>query len=132
MSSDPIRAALARWHGLLETDLLCLDNPAETDWGAVASAAAQTRAALASSPAVDEPAVPHQGGREPAAVVGESIELRVQRLEERLETQRAALLDAFQQIDRLKGRVDFHYLKINRMEEAICEPALPAPAEGEQ
>lgn len=59
--ADPIRAALERWHGLVETDLLCPDNPAETDWGAVASAAAQTRAALAKAPTTDEPAVPENG-----------------------------------------------------------------------
>lgn len=39
---------------------------------------AAARAALAASPATDEPAVPHQGGREPAAVNNDSIELRVQ------------------------------------------------------
>ena len=46
------------------------------------------------------------------------LELRVQRLER--ETERAALLDAFQQIERLKERLDFHYVKIHRLEDAIA------------
>ena len=62
-------------------------------------------------------------------VVGviESIERRVQLLERKSKTQRAALLDAFQQIDRLKERADSHYLRIRKMEEAI-DKAAPPPA----
>lgn len=55
----------------------------------------------------------------------ESIERRVQLLERKSKTQRAALLDAFQQIDRLKERADSHYLKICKMEEATRDSASP-------
>jgi len=48
MSTD-FRAALEQWRDLADTDLLCPDNPAETDWGAVVAAIAATRAALAQS-----------------------------------------------------------------------------------
>ena len=48
------------------------------------------------------------------------LKLRVQRLEQQRETERAALLDAFQQIERLKERLDFHYVKIHRLEDAIA------------
>ena len=46
------------------------------------------------------------------------LELRVQQLEAMRETEKAALLDAFRQIEELKRRLDFHYRKINRLEEA--------------
>jgi hypothetical protein len=45
------------------------------------------------------------------------LELRVQRLEAMRETEKTALLDAFRQIEELKCRLDFHYIKINRLEE---------------
>ena len=45
------------------------------------------------------------------------LELRVQRLEAMRETEKAALLDAFRQIEELKRLLDFHYIKINRLEE---------------
>jgi hypothetical protein len=48
MSND-FRTALERWRDLADTDLLCPENPAETDWGAVVVAIAATRAALAQS-----------------------------------------------------------------------------------
>lgn len=43
---DLIRDALKQWQDLHREDLLCPDNPAETDWGAVRSAICQTDAAL--------------------------------------------------------------------------------------
>lgn len=43
---DPIRAALEQWQSLHREDLLCPDNPLETDWGAVRNAICQTDAAL--------------------------------------------------------------------------------------
>ena len=46
------------------------------------------------------------------------LELRVQQLEAMRETEKAALLDAFRQIEELRRRLDFHYRKINRLEEA--------------
>ncbi|MCE2835397.1 MAG: hypothetical protein LW834_12020 [Cyanobium sp. 49614_E6] len=46
------------------------------------------------------------------------LELRVQQLEAMRETEKAALLDVFRQIEELKRRLDFHYRKINRLEEA--------------
>ena len=74
---------------------------------------------LAAALAVDGPAVPE--GREPASVTGNptdaDLELRMQRLESMRETEKAALLDAFRQIDRLKKRMDFHYTKLCRLEE---------------
>ena len=45
--TDPIRAALERFIALADRDLLCPDNPAETDWGAVTNALAAARAAMA-------------------------------------------------------------------------------------
>jgi len=48
MSTD-FRAVLEQWRDLADTDLLCPENPAKTDWGAVAAAIAATRAALAQS-----------------------------------------------------------------------------------
>lgn len=45
------------------------------------------------------------------------LELRVQRLEAMRETEKTALLDAFRQIELLQQRLDFHYTKINRLEE---------------
>lgn len=43
---DPIRAALKQWQDLHREDLLCPDNPPETDWVAVRSAICETEAAL--------------------------------------------------------------------------------------
>ena len=68
----------------------------------------------------DGPAVPEGG--EPASVDDEAtaaLALRVQRLEEMRETEKAALLDAFRQIDDLKQRIDFQYWKIHQLEEAV-------------
>ena len=70
----------------------------------------QARAALADGPAVPE-------GREPASV-DYNLSLRVQRLEAMRETEKAALLDAFKQIDNLQHRLDFQYTKLCRLEEA--------------
>ena len=44
------------------------------------------------------------------------LELRVQRLEAMRETEKAALLDAFRQIDELKQRIDWQYMKIHHLE----------------
>ena len=74
----------------------------------------RARAALAAE--ADGPAVPE--GREPASV-DDSLALRVQRLEAMRETEKAALLDAFRQIDDLKHRIDFQYFKLCRLEDAI-------------
>ena len=63
----------------------------------------------------DGPAV--SGNREPASV-DDNLALRVQRLEAMRETEKAALLDAFKQIDKLQGRLDFQYTKLCRLEEA--------------
>lgn len=53
------------------------------------------------------------------------LELRVQRLEAMREIEKAALLDAFRQIDRLKERLDFHYGKLCCLEDAIAtEPEV--------
>jgi len=46
MSTD-FRTVLEHWRDLADADLLCPQNPAETDWGAVVAAIAATRAALA-------------------------------------------------------------------------------------
>jgi len=75
--------------------------------------ATDARAALAEA---DGPAMPD--GREPASV-DNSLALRVHRLEAMRETEKAALLDAFRQIDRLKERIDWQYTKIHRLENAI-------------
>jgi hypothetical protein len=75
--------------------------------------ATEARAVLAEA---DGPAVPDD--REPASV-DDSLALRVQRLEAMRETEKAALLDAFRQIDDLKHRVDFQYFKLCRLEDAI-------------
>lgn len=46
----------------------------------------------------------------------DDLALRVQRLEQQRETEKAALLDAFRQINDLKQRLDFHYWKLHQME----------------
>ena len=78
------------------------------------------RAALARWGRSDGPAVPD--GREPASV-NTSLALRVQRLEALRETEKAALLDAFRQIDELKQRIDFQYFKLHRIEDALSTTA---------
>ena len=72
-------------------------------WGTPNSA--ETRSSLGDGPAVS-------GDREP------DLALRVQRLEAMRETEKAALLDAFKQIDKLQHRLDFQYTKLCRIEEA--------------
>jgi hypothetical protein len=71
---------------------------------------AEIRSSLGDGPAVSD-------DREPASV-DDNLALRVQRLEAMRETEQAALLDAFKQIDKLQGRLDFHYTKLHRLEEA--------------
>jgi hypothetical protein len=39
------------------------------------------------------------------------------------ETEKAALLDAFRQIDELRRRLDFQYLKLCKIEESITPEA---------
>jgi hypothetical protein len=51
------------------------------------------------------------------------LALRLQRLEAMRETEKFALLDAFRQIDELKQRLDFQYLKLNKLEESITPEA---------
>jgi hypothetical protein len=79
----------------------------------------------------DEPAV--REGREPVSVTNKvsptDLALRVQRLEAMRETEKAALLDAFRQIDELKQRTNFHYSKIYRLEDAVL--SLPIPQQQE-
>ena len=50
----------------------------------------------------------------------DDLALRIERLEQQRETERAALLDAFRQIDELKQRIDFHYGKIHRLESHVA------------
>ena len=73
----------------------------------------QARAALADGPAVSD-------DREPASVE-DNLALRVQRLEAMRETEKAALLDAFKQIDKLQGRLDFQYTKLCRLEDSLAD-----------
>ena len=69
----------------------------------------------------DGPAVQ---SREPASVAADvDLALRVQRLEAMRETEKAALLDAFRQIDELKQRLDFQYWKLCKLEESIAPDA---------
>jgi len=78
----------------------------------------------------DGPAVQ---SREPASVAADAspflpppdadLALRVQRLEAMRETEKAALLDAFRQIDELKQRLDFQYWKLYKLEESIAPDA---------
>ncbi len=79
----------------------------------------------------DEPAV--REGREPVSVTNKvsptDLALRVQRLEAMRETEKAALLDAFRQIDELKQRTNLHYSKIYRLEDAVL--SLPIPQQQE-
>jgi hypothetical protein len=51
------------------------------------------------------------------------LALRVQRLEAMRETEKAALLDAFRQIDELKQRLDFQYWLLYKLEESITPDA---------
>jgi hypothetical protein len=49
-----------------------------------------------------------------------ALTLRVQRLEAMRETEKAAVLDLYQQIDKLKERLDWQYTKIGRLEAALA------------
>ena len=51
----------------------------------------------------------------------EDLHQRVLRLEAMRETERAAVLDLYQQIDRLKRRQDWQYTKIGRLEDAAIK-----------
>jgi hypothetical protein len=59
----------------------------------------------------------------PASPPTADLVLRVQRLEAMRETEKAAILEAFRQIDDLKRRLDFQYLKLNKLEESITPEA---------
>jgi hypothetical protein len=59
----------------------------------------------------------------PASPPTADLALRVQRLEAMRETEKAALLDAFLQIDELKQRLDFQYSKLCKIEESIIPEA---------
>lgn len=56
----------------------------------------------------------------------DDLALRVQRLEQQRETEKAALLDAFKQIDRLQKCINFQYNKIHKLETSI-ESAFEKP-----
>ena len=52
-----------------------------------------------------------------------ALALRVQKLEAMRETEKAAVLDLYQQIDKLKARLDWQYTKIGRLEDVIANEA---------
>lgn len=56
----------------------------------------------------------------------DDLALRVQRLEAMRKTEKAALLDAFRQIDELKQRIDFQYWKIYQLEQKKRGLAAPS------
>ena len=56
-----------------------------------------------------------------------ALALRVQRLEAMRETERAAVLDLYQQIDKLQRRLDWQYTKIGRLEDAITNDTKAQP-----
>ena len=56
-----------------------------------------------------------------------ALALRVQRLEAMRETERAAVLDLYQQIDKLKVRLDWQYTKIGRLEDALTSETEAQP-----
>jgi hypothetical protein len=64
----------------------------------------------------DPPATEESAATQPAALA-----LRVQKLEAVRETEKAAVLDLYQQIDRLKRRQDWQYTKIGRLEDAAIK-----------
>ncbi len=57
----------------------------------------------------------------------DDLALRVQRLEAMRETERAAVLDLYQQKDRLNARLDWQYTKIGRLEDAITSESEAQP-----
>ena len=61
-----------------------------------------------------------QGNPPPSAA---DLALRVERLKAMRETEKAALLDAFRQIDGLKQRLNFQYWKLCKLEESITPNA---------
>ena len=71
------------------------------------------------APAGKEPGI---GDPAPVPSVAD-LALRVERLEAMRETEKAALLDAFRQIDELKQRLDFQYWKLYKLEESITPDA---------
>jgi len=58
----------------------------------------------------------------------DDLALRIERLKQQRATERAALLDAFRQIDELKQRIDFHDGKIHRLESHVA-PLLSGEAQ---
>jgi hypothetical protein len=58
---------------------------------------------------------------ESSAAQPDDLALRVQRLDAMREIERAAVLDLYQQIDRLKRRQDWQYTKIGRLEDAAIK-----------
>lgn len=90
MTTPDSRAALER----------LVDAVKYGDTSELAAAMKAASAALA-----DEPVLP------------DDLALRVQRLESMHETEKAAVLDLYQQIDKLQARLDWQYTKIGRLED---------------
>jgi hypothetical protein len=63
---------------------------------------------------------------ESSATQPDGLALRVQKLEAMRETERAAVLDLYQQIDKLKARLDWQYTKIGRLEDASIKDLAAA------
>jgi hypothetical protein len=57
----------------------------------------------------------------------DDLALRVQRLEAMHETEKAAVLDLYQQIDKLQRRLDWQFTKIGRLEDAITSKTEAQP-----
>ena len=71
-------------------------------------------------------AAPAPAAEESSATQPDDLALRVQRLEAMRETERAAVLDLYQQIDKLQQRIDWQYVKLGRLEDAITSESDPA------
>ena len=111
--TQDLSAALDHAHAALAEPLSLEDRIAAADAAIdagmerVRAIVAPARAALATQP--------------------DDLALRVQRLEAMRETERAAVLDLYQQIDKLKARLDWQYTKIGRLEDVIANELEAQP-----
>jgi hypothetical protein len=64
---------------------------------------------------------------ESSATQPDDLALRVQRLEAMRETEKAAVLDLYRQIDELRQRLDWQFTKIGRLEDAITSETEAQP-----
>ncbi len=129
MSTD-FRTALEQWRDLADTDLLCPENPAETDWGAVVAAIAATRAALAQSRG--EGLTNDEALRRGRSAIEAALPLPANYIDSQHKGQDRELLQAFYRACQAEGgTADEIHLRGIRAVLAARPAAPPAPEAGE-